>query len=186
MNGQLPFEGDSFIGLELIKLRDKFNLINCVETGTQYGTTTKILLEIFSYVVTIEADAQSFAIAKNNLEKETHLFMRFGRSEDELSKLTLNENTLYYLDAHGCEIGGSPLKKELEVIASKKHENVCIAIHDFKVPGKDFGYDTYDYELCYEEIEPYLSAIYPNGYEYHYNTEANGANRGIIYIYPKL
>lgn len=185
-----PFEGDTYIKNEIIKLRDEFGLKYCVETGTQYGSTTLELCDVFDYVVTIEADQKYYNEAKrrfNDISKTTKLNIRVvkGNSQEVLKKLALPYNIFYYLDAHGCEIGGCPLKKELEVIASKAHINVCIAIHDFKVPGKDFGFDTYDFELCYEEIEPYLKMVYPNGFDYHYNELADGAARGIIYIYPR-
>lgn len=180
-----PFEGDTYIKNEIIALRDKFGLKWCVETGTQYGSTTLELYDVFKNITTIEADEKYWYEANKRFEG---LGFRawLGESQYLLNSIIhLPDNIFYYLDAHGCEIGGCPLKEELKAIADKNHKNVCIAIHDFKVPGKDFGYDTYDYELCYEEIEPYLKNIYPNGYDYHYNESANGATRGIIYIYPK-
>jgi hypothetical protein len=179
----LPFEGDSFIKNELIKLRDRFGLTTCVETGTQYGSTALELCNIFNAVITIEVDLEYFKIASQRLYGTTGSCI-LGRSENFLPVLPDLDNVLYYLDAHGCEVGGSPLKKELEIIAGKKLKNICIAIHDFKVPGTGFGFDTYDYELCFEEIESYLKTIYPDGFNYHYNSEADGARRGIIYIYP--
>lgn len=183
-----PFEGDTFIKAELVKLRDIFGLKNCVETGTQYGSTALELLDVFKSVVTIEADKELYEQAKKrfrDLNLHGWVYSLFGKSEDGLIKMTVFDNTLYYLDAHGGNTGGCPLKKELEIIAQKNCNNICIAIHDFKVPGHpELGYDTYDFELCYEEIEPYLKMIYPNGFNYHYNSEADGAHRGIIYIYP--
>lgn len=184
MIDQKPFEGDSYIGNELIKLRDRFAIVNCVETGTQYGTTTKELAKLFDTVHTIEADKTYFEIASQKL-RGTKANLNFGRSEEIMGWLNLRLSTLFYLDAHGCEIGGCPLKKELEVIRKMDLPLKCIVIHDFKVPGKDFGYDTYDYELCFEEIEEHLNLIYPKGFDYHYNEEADGAYRGILYVYPK-
>jgi hypothetical protein len=186
-----PFEGDTYIKDEIIVLKNKFGLKYCVETGTQYGSTTLELHDKFDCIVTIEGDQWYYNEAMKRFKDITTGASRQniraikGMSQDVLRMLPLPDNIFYYLDAHGCEIGGCPLKKELEVIATKNHTNVCIAIHDFKVPGKDFGYDTYDFELCYEEIEPYLKMIYPNGFDYHYNDLADGATRGIIYIYPK-
>jgi len=180
-----PFEGDTYIKDEIIALRGKFGLKYCVETGTQYGSTTMELYNIFENVLTIEADEYYYNIAKERFKFFYHIQIRFGLSEKWLAELLQVDDVFYYLDAHGCEIGGCPLKKELEIIATKGHKNVCIAIHDFKVPGRTFGYDTYDFELCYEEIESYFKMIYPSGFDYHYNDLADGAERGIIYIYPK-
>lgn len=181
----VAFEGDTFIKAELIKLRNNFNIDFCIETGTQYGSTTLELYDVFGYVTTIEADSNYLKIAS---ERFAGLNINYilGRSENILPILRDHNDTLFYLDAHGCEIGGCPLKQELKIIAAKNLKNICIAIHDFKNPEHpDFGFDTYDYELCFEEIEPYLKAIYKDGFDYHYNTEADGAIRGIIYIYPK-
>ena len=183
MNGQVAFEGDSYIGVELIKLKDKFGINICIETGTQYGATTQALSNIFERVVSIEANNEFLDIARERI-LNTNVELIHGKSEQAL-KYILHDNSLYYLDAHGCNVGGSPLKEELEIIASKKYKNVSIAIHDFKVPDKDFGYDAYDYELKMEEIEEHLHSIYPAGFDYHYNEVADGARRGIIYIYPK-
>jgi hypothetical protein len=183
LNGQVPFEGDTFIGLEILKLRDKFKLKNCIETGTQFGSTTNSLCEIFDKVISIEADPKYLAIA---VQKVKHDNVTFVEAKSEIALKDINaDNVLYFLDAHGCNVGGCPLKKELEIIASKNYKNACIVIHDFKVPEKDFGFDVYDYELCFEEIESYLKEIYKNGFDYHYNEEADGAKRGIIYIYPR-
>lgn len=179
-----PFEGDTYIKNEIISLRDKFGLKHCVETGTQYGSTTLELYDIFKDVATIEADHKYFIEAAKRFHSLS-ICTYYGMSQDLLKTISVPDDVFYYFDAHGCEVGGCPLKEELVVIATKNHKNVCIAIHDFKVPGKDFGFDTYDYELCYEEIEPYLKNIYPNGFGYHYNELADGAKRGIIYIYPK-
>lgn len=182
MNGLIAFEGDNNVGLEIIKLREKFSIQNCIETGTQYGKTTQALKNIFSKVITIEADSEYAAIARTHIDKDIIVIQ--GKSQDVLRWIHC-DNVIYYLDAHGCNIGGCPLKEELEIIATKNYQNVCIAIHDFKVPDKDFGFDTYDYPLEFSEIENYLHNIYPKGFNYHYNDVAEGAYRGIIYIYPK-
>lgn len=179
------FEGDTYIKEELIKLRDKFGLKLCVETGTQYGSTTLELDRIFKSVVTIEADKSLCEVAVQRFE-HTDILLLCGLSDKILQIFKFKDNILYYLDAHGGKTGGCPLKEELILITINNHKNVCIAIHDFKVPGKDFGFDTFDdFELRYEEIEPYLKMIYEDRFDYHYNTEANGARQGIIFIYPK-
>jgi hypothetical protein len=178
-----PFEGDTYIKGEIIALRDKFDLRYCVETGCQYGSTTLELYDIFKGVITIEADNNYLVNARERFFG-LNIWAYLGMSQKILNEVVIPDNVFYYLDAHGCEIGGCPLKKELEAIATKDHKNVCIAIHDFKVPGKDFGYDTYDYELSFEEIEWYIKDIYKQGFDYHYNSQADGAYRGIVYFYP--
>ena len=163
MNDQLPFEGDTFILAEIIKLRDRLGLTSCVAS--------------------IEADPDYFIQATHNVGcLGVQLFE--GPSQSILP-LLINDDTLYYLDAHGCGVGGCPLKEELTAIIEQQPKNIAIAIHDFQVPGKDFGFDTYDYPLTMNEIEPLLKRIFKNP-AWHYNTEANGAYRGIVYIYEGL
>lgn len=174
-----PFEGDTYIPQELIAIRDRLGLYFCVETGTQYGSTTIELAKIFSKVDTIEADRYFLAVAQERIPQ--NVTPHLARSQDILRDL-VDGDTLYYLDAHGCAIGGCPLKEELEAIANAQPTNIAIAIHDFKAPGKDFGYDSYDYPLEWSEIEPIIKRIFKNPVHY-YNEQANGAYRGIVYIH---
>lgn len=181
MNGLIPFEGDTFIRAELEALRDMFGLTHCIETGTQFGATTQAFCEMFRSVLSIEADAGFMWAATERLKAIENVDLILGLSQDLLPHFA-HDNTLYYLDAHGCAVGGCPLKQELQILADANLTNIVIAIHDFKVPDKDFGFDEYDYPLSIEEIEPLLHKVYKNP-AWHYNTEANGAYRGIIYIY---
>jgi hypothetical protein len=117
---------------------------------------------------------------------------------------------LFFLDAHwGRKL---PLLDELEAISELDFKKV-IVIHDFFVPYTDFRFDEYLIEpnmikyyfksfinwLCdmqgFEEafkrqrldmefIKDKLDKIYPDGYNYNYNTKAEGAKVGLIYIYP--
>jgi hypothetical protein len=180
MNGQLPFEGDTFIPVEILKLKKKFRIKNVLETGSQYGSTLDWFNANFPVAIGCEPNKEFFDIAKG---KGLNVYNRY--SLDFLStSIGYKSKTLIYIDSHWHDTP-CPLKDELKLIA-ELNINSVICIHDFKVPNKDFGFDEYDYALEFSEIESLLPAIYPNGYEYHYNTEANGANRGIIFIYPKL
>lgn len=174
-----PSEGDTYIAGELIKLRDRLGLTHCVETGTQYGSTTVALAGIFDWVDSVEADEEYRRVAAGRLP--TNATLHAGFSQEVLPRLVRGD-TLYYLDAHGCEVGGCPLKLELEVIAWERPKNIAIVIHDFKVPGKDFGYDTYDYPLEWSEIESIVKRIFAQPVHY-YNVQADGARRGVIFIH---
>lgn len=178
MNGQLPFEGDSFVKDEILKLKYDFNIKTALETGSQFGSSLRWFMDSFDNAFGCEPNKNFFDIC---LQKNLILY-----NEDSitfLNRFKHENNILIFIDSH-WEGNPCPLKDELTLI-SEFDTLPVIVIHDFKVPGKDFGFDTYDYELCFEEIEPYLQKIYPKGFDYHYNTETNGANRGIIYIYPK-
>ena len=171
------FEGDSFIPQEILKLKERFGIKSVLETGSQYGFTLKWFTENFESAKGCEVLTDFF-----NYCLEQGLDVTGMGAVNTIKEQPLKD--LYYLDAHGFGMP-CPLKDELKEIAKKGHQPVII-IHDFLVPGKDFGYDEYEYKLCFEEIEPHLKEIYPDGFDYHYNTEANGAKRGIIYIYPKV
>lgn len=175
-----PFEGDTYITKEILKLKEMFGIKSVLETGSQYGFTLKWFTENFDYVIGCE------------INRDFHLYCLKNELPCQyIDCVSLIKQKsfygLYYLDAHGFGTK-CPLKEELKAISELFNGWVpkpVICIHDFKVPGKDFGFDTYEYELCFEEIEPLLKQIYPDGFDYHYNTEANGAKRGIIFIYPK-
>lgn len=182
VNGQNPFESDTFIPKEILKLKEKFKIQNVLETGSQYGSTLEWFTENFEYALGCEPNLEFYKIA---YVKPVYVYNI--ESLAFLSRFLSLKNSLIYIDSHWHDTP-CPLKNELTMIAGINHRfdiNPVICIHDFKVPNKDFGYDTYDYELCFEEIEEYLKLIYPKGFDYHYNEEADGARRGIIYIYPK-
>lgn len=179
MNGLIPFEGDTFIPQEIINLKNRFDIKTAIETGSQFGASTRWLMDSFNNAFGCEPNKNFFDLCAHKgltvYNEDSIKFLKRFKSE---------KNLLIFIDSH-FEGLPCPLKDELKLIAKFEHKPV-IVIHDFKVPGKDFGFDKYDYELCFEEIEEHLKEIYPDGFEYHYNSEANGANRGIIYIYPKI
>ena len=179
-NGQTPFEGDIFISQEILKLKEKFNIKKVLETGSQYGSTLKWFSENFERAQGCEPNYEFYEIAKakgvNVLCIKSTTFLDSDFTEP---------NTLIYIDSHWHDTP-CPLKEELKLIA-ELHPSPIICIHDFKVPNiPELGFDSYDYELKFEEIESLLNDIYPKGFDYHYNSELSGANRGIIFIYPKL
>lgn len=189
------YEGDSYVHAELQKLVKEHNIDTIIETGTFHGNTTARLAELVDKVVTIESQPTYFNAAYLNLKKKGFdvdkfengkIWMVQAHSQDVLTSVALrtkSKNILYFLDAHWEN--DWPLLKELQHIANIGVNSV-IVIHDFKVPGKDFGYDTYKgQDLNFEYIEKALQPIYPNGFEYHYNEKAEGHKRGLIFVYPK-
>ena len=53
MNYHLPFNGDSFIANNFLKLKQKFNIENIIETGTYEGGTAIFLARNFKNVFSI-------------------------------------------------------------------------------------------------------------------------------------
>jgi hypothetical protein len=179
------FNGDPFILEEFKKLIKNFNLRYIIETGTFEGDTTLALACIASHVHTIELNPKYLAIAKEKLKDLSNIYFYQGSSPEVLNDMLkgAENNILFFLDAHWNSY--NPLLDELKMI--KKHNlKPVIAIHDFKVPGKPFGFDTYggqDYD--WEWIESAIKDIYgAEGFTFWYNSEAQGAQRGIIYIVP--
>lgn len=198
-----PFNGDTFIGDEIRKLIFRFKIKTVVETGTWSAHTTREFAKMCPNVITIDATWN-------------HLIEEFGHTAvDDLIQLGIHpvlgdsskclESVVFihakapilmYFDAHGGGENNSnvnPLEAEFRQVASswKCLDNCVIVVHDFYVPGKDFGYNWGGWgpngeavPLSYDVIKPWVECVYPKGHSYHYNNVANGLQRGIIYIYP--
>lgn len=181
---------DTFAQQEFINLKNKFGLKYAIETGTCLGYTTDFLCDNYEKVHTIEINENylNFAL-KNRLNKRDNVLVYIGSSADTLLKMIKDlpeqENIFIFLDAHWGQ--HCPLKDELRQIKESGIKPV-IAIHDFLVPNKpNLGFDSINGQpFTYEWLKNDFDAIYgETGYEYYYNSESTGANRGIIYLTPK-
>ena len=180
-----PFAGDIIAEYEFIKLKKKFNIKNVVETGSYVFSTTKWLCENFDLVYTYENNEHFYGVGVDKVRTFTNVRAFLEDSISGLQKLKdkLPEPTIFFLDAHWGEY--CPLLDELDVI-STLNTTPIIVIHDFKTNNPDLGFDRYnENDFCLEWIENHIKKIYPNGFDYYYNTQAVGAKRGIIYITPK-
>lgn len=189
-----PFNGDGFIEQEFISLRDRFGLTTAVETGTCLGYTTLWLSKNFEKVYTIELNKEYCEIARAKFLQYPNITSIHGNSADVIGELNFESinslwtKVIFFLDAHWS--GNCPLLKELYSIYKLSLRPV-IAIHDFRVPGQELGYDSFKgqaFELNW--IKRQLKQIYgsENNYKIKYNSEekSSGAKRGIVYIYPNL
>lgn len=192
---KLGFEGDPHVLPVLKKLAKKHKAKAVIETGTFFGNSTVKFTELGVPVITIESQSKQFSAAYSNLKKrgfdvekyqDSSIWMVHAHSQDVLGEVIKNtgaDTILFYLDAHWES--HLPLLNELEHIANSGVKAV-IAIHDFQVPNTDFGFDVYHGQpLNYEFIKDKLRAIYPKGYNYFYNTVAEGHKRGLIFVEPK-
>lgn len=180
-----PFAGDIIAEYEFIKLKKKFDIKNVVETGSYVFSTTKWLCENFDLVYTYENNEHFYGVGVDKVRTFTNVRTFLEDSISGLQKLKdkLPEPTIFFLDAHWGEY--CPLLDELDVI-STLNTTPIIVIHDFKTNNPDLGFDRYnENDFCLEWIENHIKKIYPNGFDYYYNTQAVGAKRGIIYITPK-
>lgn len=182
------FEGDEFIAVEIQKLIEKFKVKTIIETGTYLGATTKRFSVMAEEVHTVELIQQNHDYAKDNLMGFHNAFFYIGSSEDVLSRIVppiKGRSLLFFLDAHFYDF--CPLIEELKVIADNGIKPV-IVIHDWKVDNRpELGYDSYNgQDFTFDWIQQHVESIYGvNGYEYHFNGKSEGAQRGVIYIYPK-
>jgi hypothetical protein len=180
-----PFNGDTFIEEEFIKLRDQYNIKTVIETGSCLFTTTLWLSKHFEKVYTFEINEYYRNIGLSKLSENSNVESFLNNSPDGIKQIlhTLKNRTMFFLDAHWGD--SCPLLDELEVISQLQVPPV-IVIHDFKTTDSSFAYDSIDgqpFDIDY--IKEKLEKIYPRGYNFNYNKFATGAKRGVIYITPK-
>jgi hypothetical protein len=189
--GRLPFEGSAHIESIVLGLFRKYGIRTFVETGTQRGATSLWASNHIPNVITIEADKAYFEEAKKALAG-SGVTQLFGDSAKVLRSLEFKkgERVFFFLDAHGCNIGGTPLISELWAIqrAICAYEiKAVIGIHDAQVPGRpELGYDVY--ENASLDAAFIQSALIGNGFGewiIGYNSVADGAARGFCYVVPK-
>lgn len=191
MQGQaFPFNGDGYAAAEVLGLQKKHGLIAAVETGTCLGVTTSWLAEHFAVVYTCELSETFAGYARQVLAPFLNVDLYIGHSPDAIAN-NHPANALYFLDAHGISGKGEavcPLLDELDAIAQAGIRPV-IMIHDWQVPERpDLGHDNFPdgRPFALEHITTALDLIYGReGWDYHYNDEAEGARRGILYVEPK-
>jgi predicted O-methyltransferase YrrM len=180
------FNQDRYVLHEVKKIIQKFNIKNIFETGTYLGSTTKVLSGLVENLYTVESNSDYFNKSKEFLKDCQNVHMYLGNSPQIMEEVipNLNGRTLFFLDAHWYNY--CPLIDEIKTIDKCKKTDSVLIVHDFKVPGKNFGYDSYngqDYE--YSWVESHVKKLYNNNFEYCYNDIAEGANRGVLYIFPR-
>lgn len=183
------FEGDEFIYNQIKELVNEHDINLIIETGTYYGHTTKRLADL-APVFTVEINKEYYEAANKMLMglKDKDIKMGLGDSVEYLKRWLpsfFEKNILFFLDAHFYDY--CPLLDELKSIAESGIKPV-IAIHDFKVPNKNFGFDSWNgKDFDFDFIKPSLELIYgKDGFDYFYNSETSegSANRGVIYVVP--
>jgi len=178
------FNGDHFVKEEFLKIKEKYDVKNVIETGTCLGSSTIFFTENFENVHSIEINSDYLNIAKERNPKANYYL---GSSDIVLPSIisSLVGKTVFFLDAHWEK--HCPLLNELDCIASMT-EKPIIVIHDFFVPNSNLGYDTYDGQAFdFQWIKEKLDLIYDTeNYKYFYNSDEKSTEvkRGLIYITP--
>ena len=115
-----------------------------IETGTYLGNTSKYLANYFKKILTVELDKDLFLKSQDNLKKYTNIECYNNDSENFLKEiiLNINEEAIFFLDAHYSGPGTSNLKgitpcvnelKEISKGSIKSHVIIIDDISDFSV-----------------------------------------------------
>jgi hypothetical protein len=185
-----PFNGDTCLEQEFLRLRDAYGIGEVIETGTHFGLTTQWLAKNFSSVQTIELSEQRYRIAANRLSQYKNVKQWLGSSTamliDALGHCSFQLTELIiYLDARR---GPNPVLAELDQIRLSGKKPILI-IHDFKNPNHpEFGYDKYPSQgIVYKwEYRDIVAGIYGEiGFHRYYNNRATGAKRGCLFVIPR-
>jgi hypothetical protein len=180
------FEDDRYIKAKLSEIIQRRKIDTIVETGTYLGGTTKVMSQMVKRVITTEINPDFFRRASIHLKDCDNVMMYHSDTMKvfpEIIESVKKKNVIYYLDDHWLD--HCPLKDELKAIADAGIKPV-IVIHDWLVPGTDFGYDSYKGQpFTWEWIEKDVFNIYGDQFIKYYNTMAEGAKRGVLYIEPK-
>ena len=181
------FNGDRYVLHEVKKIVKDFNIKNIFETGTYLGATTKVLSSVVENVYTVECNSDYYNQSKTFLKDCKNVNMNLGSSPAVMDLIlpTLTGRTLFFLDAHWYNY--CPLIDEIKMVEKHGKSDSVLIVHDFKVPGQKFGYDSYngqDYE--YSWVKPHLHSLYNDKFTYKYNDVAEGACRGVLYVYPEV
>lgn len=185
-----PFNGDHHMETQIKAICEKHGIRNIIELGTCLGSSSLWFAQNFDYVQTSEINPDFAAIAEARFNEagvdNIALWVEDSRSILPIM-IPHSDPVFIFIDSHWGP--SNPLIQELAIIERSGNQNVVICIHDFKVPGHpELGFDTYPEQgIVYEWewIKSSIDRIYPNGYSVTYNSEAEGAKRGVIFIEPE-
>ena len=152
-----------FIKHQIIKNNNLENSL-WIETGTYYGETTRILSEISSKTISIEADKQLYNLSRKKLANLSNVEIVLGNSKEILPNIINSnlkyDNICFYLDAHLChdhlkdvktfgnEDSATPIRMELSYIENsfKNFKKINILIDDIRLfRGKFQNYPNINY-----------------------------------------
>ena len=171
--------------LEKFLDNSKFDLI--VETGTEYGFTTKFLSKYCDKILTVEKSKSVYLLALDNLKETSNIKLIQNDSKKIFEILKDNDKNFnkkkifFYLDAHSED--DYPLIDELNFII-KHVENFVILIDDFQVPDDDgYGYDSFqgkklNIKFIKNILINNLSLFFPS----IESSEESGRLRGYVFI----
>jgi len=176
---------DAVLRRRLAAIIQERGIMTVVETGIDWGGSTRFFAEMVSRVIGIDNDPVRIAALEAELMEDNAskgIYLIFGNSPDMLRELTLDAaHTLFFLDAHWQAYW--PLRDEIAAIP--RGQGVLV-MHDARVPGyPTLGFDTYNgQELSYEYLRDVLTEWSPS-HRVEYNDDtAKGSRRGVMVVYP--
>lgn len=177
----MMFNGDRLLVDQLRRYHDRHGFASALETGTHKAETTRGLARLFSKVWTVEVDINYFLQSRAALAGCPHVTLRLGNSPDAIRSLLpeFRYPLFAFLDAHWYEYW--PLRDELSLLMAVKRPKL-IMIHDFQVPGREFGFDSY---LGRPNSLDFIGDLLPHDecrYAFNHRTAAGSANRGVLFI----
>jgi len=115
----------------VLKLAQKYQIKDFIETGTYYGKTAVWAAAHFDRVVTIEASKEIYEANRANYGEIGNVDFRFGDSRVVLKEIVpgLDRPALFWLDGHwsGAETFGQddecPLMEELRIVNESAREH---------------------------------------------------------------
>jgi predicted O-methyltransferase YrrM len=177
---------DSFLKEKIIDIIKKFNINTIVETGVHEGRSTLEFSYLVENVIGVDILEESILTAKKRIDNSnrTNVKLYVGNSPLVLSSIIDDidtEHTIFFLDAHWETYW--PINDEIKTLHKNKG---IIIVHDFLVPNHpELGYDAYNNQpFNYEFIKQSLTD-WSNSHRVEYNSQANGSNRGVGFIYNK-
>ena len=170
-----------------VLLKNKYNILTAIETGTYKGCSTVLFGQLFEQVHTIEISEKLYLESSALLSPYTNVHCHLGSSEKILKEILPNlvgQPVLFYLDAHWQSHW--PLLEELDEISQTHKDNCIIVIDDFKVPQRsDIDYDKYDTKECsHEYIKEKLNKIFTS-YDFYFLIPKSVKSRAKFVAIPK-
>jgi hypothetical protein len=187
----LPFNGDNYVCQEFLKLKEKYNINVAIETGSCLYSSTTWIADNFDKVYTVEINREyaQHGVHKISHRSNVHLFI--DDSVNWMKNILPNhinnqDQCIYFLDAHWGD--HCPLLEEIQLISNISQKPPIIVIHDFYTGDPNLGYDTYKNQpFTWDWIKPSVDVVkekFGVEYSHYFNTQAEGAKRGLVYIIP--
>jgi predicted O-methyltransferase YrrM len=139
----LPFNGDQIMTRTVDFLLTECDVKSFVETGTYLAHTCRYLAARHPHlpVITIETNPDFFDSSQRVLSRYSNVKSILGDSAVTVSHLVqdgIEGLPFFFLDAHWYDY--LPLPDEIHSIGRHLTDAIMV-IHDFQVPGMDYGFD---------------------------------------------